>query len=135
MGAWNRNKFVHQQSEGFRAMLPANLLHPLPAPQANENTAILARGDGMRIERIVSHGHCSPAGFWYEQEENEWVSVLSGAARLRFADGRTLDMKPGDQVDIPAGQRHRVEWTASDVPTVWLAVFYRPNPGGASEAR
>lgn len=114
-------------------MISANLLHPLPAPQPEESMDILARGDGMRIERIVSHGQCSPEGFWYEQEESEWVTLLAGAARLRFDDGQVLELRPGDQVDIPAGLRHRVEWTTPDSATVWLAVFYRPEPGPSSE--
>ena len=36
----------------------------------------------MRVERIVSSGHCSPEGFWYDQDEQEWVPLLQGAARL-----------------------------------------------------
>jgi cupin 2 domain-containing protein len=29
----------------------------------------------IRIERIVSEGHASPEGFWYDQSEHEWVLV------------------------------------------------------------
>lgn len=46
----------------------------------------------MRIERIISHGHASPEGFWYDQGQSEWVVVLKGAARLQFEDG-TVEMK------------------------------------------
>ena len=49
--------------------------------------------------------------------------VLRGAARLQFED-EIVEMKPGDFVNIPAHRRHRVEWTTSDEPTVWLAVHY-----------
>lgn len=107
-------------------MIPTNLLQPLPAAQAKEMIDTLARGDGMRIERIVSHGQCSPPGFWYEQDEDEWIVVMAGLARLQFDDGRLLEMKPGDQLNIRARRRHRVDWTAPDMPTVWLAVYYRP---------
>jgi cupin 2 domain-containing protein len=79
--------------------------------------------DTVRIERIVSHGHKSPDGFWYDQDQHEWVVVLLGAARLRFED-ETVEMKPGDFVNIPAHKKHRVEWTTPDEPTVWLAVHY-----------
>ena len=48
---------------------------------------------------------------------------MRGAARIRFEDG-TVEMKPGDFVNIPAHQKHRVEWTTPDEPTIWLAVFY-----------
>jgi cupin 2 domain-containing protein len=52
------------------------------------------------------------------------VTVVRGAARLRFEDG-VVEMRPGDHVTIPAHRRHRVEWTTPDEPTVWLAVFYQ----------
>jgi len=44
---------------------------------------------------------------------------------LRF-EGEELpgEIKSGDFVNIPAHTKHRVEWTALDEPTVWLAVFY-----------
>jgi cupin 2 domain-containing protein len=71
----------------------------------------------------VSHGHASPEGFWYDQSQSEWVIVLSGAARLQFED-ETLDLGPGDYVNIPAHHRHRVAWTTPTEPTVWLVAFY-----------
>jgi cupin 2 domain-containing protein len=86
--------------------------------------ALLSR-PGLRIERIVSQGQASPAGFWYDQAEGEWVLVLAGAARLRFEDepdARLLG--PGDWLDIAPRRRHRVDWTDPAVPTIWLAVYY-----------
>ena len=86
----------------------------------------LAERPGVRIERIVSTGQASPPGFWYDQDWGEWVVLLSGAARLRFADeDEARYLGPGDWVDIPAHCRHRVEWTDLDQPTVWLAVHSR----------
>lgn len=61
----------------------------------------LLEAANVRIERIVSHGHASPEGFWYDQEQHEWVIVLKGAARLRFEDG-IVEMMPGDFINIPA---------------------------------
>lgn len=78
---------------------------------------------GLRVERIVSYGHASPAGFWYDQTENEWVVLIQGAATLRFEDD-AVELKPGDFVNIPAHCRHRVDWTTPDSLTVWLAVYY-----------
>jgi cupin 2 domain-containing protein len=103
-----------------------NLLSPLSDTDTAERTDVLLTQPGLRIERIVSYGHTSPPGFWYDQAEAEWVTVLTGRARLRFADeteGRVL--APGDWVEIAPHRRHRVEWTDPTVPTVWLAVFYR----------
>lgn len=78
----------------------------------------------LRMDRIVSKGHASPEDFWYDQEENEWVLLLKGAARLRFEGEEPIELKPGDYVNIPAHKRHRVEWTEPNQETIWLAVFY-----------
>lgn len=103
-----------------------NLLAPLPDARAGEIVEALLARPGLRIERIVSLGQASPPGFWYDQEEGEWLVVLTGAARLRFADeSEARRLGPGDAVDIAPRRRHRVEWTDPERPTVWLAVFYR----------
>lgn len=100
-----------------------NLFAELPdATQGEQFQTLLMRG-GIRIERIVSQGQTSPPEFWYEQAEHEWVVVLRGQARLNVA-GTIHELRPGDAIDLPAGCRHRVEWTTSEEPTIWLAVFY-----------
>ena len=104
---------------------PGNLFADVPANLPNELVTLLVERPGLRIERIVSHGHASPPGFWYDQAQYECVVVLRGAARLRFDDqDEAIDMMPGDFIEIPAGRRHRVEWTTPDEPTIWLAVFH-----------
>lgn len=100
-----------------------NLLSSLPATLPDELTDTLVQAKHVRIERIVSQGHASPPDFWYDQEENEFVLLVQGAARLRFEDS-VVEMKAGDWIDIPAHQKHRVEWTTEEEKTVWLAVFY-----------
>jgi len=103
-----------------------NLLHDIPARMAAELVDVLARGEGVRVERVVSWGQASPPGFWYDQAEHEWVALLTGEARLRFEEGdRVVSLAPGDALTIPAHVRHRVEWTDPGQPSVWLAVFYR----------
>jgi len=79
----------------------------------------------VRIERIVSTGHCSPDDFWYDQAEHEWVLVLAGRGVVEYSDGQVITLNPGDYLNIPAHQKHRVKETSSEEPTVWLAVFYR----------
>jgi cupin 2 domain-containing protein len=102
-----------------------NLLDTLPDARAAEVIEALLSRDGVRIERIVSLGQASPPGFWYDEPHGEWVLLLRGAALLRFADEEApRRLGPGDFVDIAAHRRHRVEWTAPDEPTVWLAVHY-----------
>jgi cupin 2 domain-containing protein len=87
---------------------------------------VLLRQGETRIERIVSRGHCSAQGFWYDQAEHEWVLLVTGAARLRFAESSTtVALAPGDHVHIAPHVRHRVDWTAPYQDTIWLAVFYR----------
>ena len=103
----------------------ANLFTDLPTTLPEELVEVLAENQHVRIERIVSTGHASPEGFWYDQDEAEWVVVLKGEAKLLFEDGASVEMTPGDHVLIPAHRKHRVEWTMPDEPTVWLAVFYR----------
>ena len=97
------------------------------AAGAAERIDALATSAAVRVERIVSHGHATPGGEWFDQDWNEWVLVVSGAARLRIegeASARVL--RAGDYVALPAHCRHRVEWTDPDRATVWLAVHYAP---------
>ncbi|MSR30940.1 MAG: cupin domain-containing protein [Gemmataceae bacterium] len=103
--------------------IPTNLFTDLPPNLPDELITTLLEAADVRIERIVSHGHASPADFWYDQPQHEWVIVLKGAARLQFEDGM-VEMKPGDFVNIPAFKKHRVEWTTPYEPTVWLGVRY-----------
>jgi len=106
-------------------MKTGNLFQHIPAHLPDEISQRLAGGSACRIERIVSKGHASPPGFWYEQQQNEWVLLAKGAARLRFeSENRLIDLAQGMYLDIPAGMRHRVEWTCSESETIWLAVFY-----------
>ena len=107
-----------------------NLLADLPqrsaaGPPDEERFDVLLAAPNLRIERIVSTGQASPPDVWYDQDRAEWVLVVSGAAGLLFegeAEPRILG--PGDYVHIPAHRRHRVLWTDSTNPTVWLAVHF-----------
>lgn len=105
-----------------------NIFADLPGYLPQELIETLHQNNNVRIERIISHGQSSPSGFWYDQEDDEWVIILRGSAKLQFED-RTIDMKPGDYVHIPAHQKHRVHWTTPDEPTVWLALFFKEATG------
>lgn len=96
-----------------------------PSADAEQFTELLSR-PGVHVSRIVSTGQASPEGFWYDQDDGEWVVLLTGEARLSIegeSEPRTL--MPGDWIDLPPHCRHRVEWTAPDRETVWLAIHYR----------
>jgi cupin 2 domain-containing protein len=84
----------------------------------------LLRAGTVRIERIVSQGHTSPAAGWYDQEDNEWVLVLEGEGRILFEDGREVTLHKGDFHSIPAHEKHKVSWTDPERLTIWLAVHY-----------
>ena len=102
-----------------------NLFTPPVKPGEDEVFEELLRGGEFRLERIVSTGQTTPEGEWYNQEWEEWVVMLSGRARLRFEGEEERELVPGDFLHIPARRRHRVEWTAPDRETVWLALHFR----------
>lgn len=102
-----------------------NLFADIPQQLPDELMETLAESGAVRVERIVSRGHASPDDFWYDQERDEFVVLLSGSAGLRIeGEPEARILKPGDWLVIPAHQRHRVEWTAADEDTVWLALHY-----------
>ena len=101
-----------------------NLLANLPARQSEEHLDALVASGGVTIERIVSQGHASPEGFWYDQPRDEWVVLISGEALLRFEGEAPRRLVPGDWVLIPAHAKHRVDWTLETGPTIWLAVHF-----------
>jgi cupin 2 domain-containing protein len=106
-------------------MTPLNILDNIPSALTEELFEVIQSGGGVRIERIVSRGHASPEGFWYDQEDPEWVMVLKGRAVLLFENIESpVSLAPGDYLNIPAHTRHRVQWTDPDQETVWLAIFY-----------
>ena len=108
-------------------MLRGNLKHPRIDARERESAVTLIDGDTVRIERIVSHGQASPPGFWYDQDEDEYVLLLEGAAVVEIEGTGSVRLGPGDWIDLPAHVRHRVAFTEPDTDTVWLAVFRRPS--------
>ena len=104
-------------------MNPSNffnhILDHLPYEQVDE----IVNHRSVRIERIVSKGHSSETDFWYDQSENEFVMVLEGHAIIEFEDHQ-VELKKGDYIDIKAHVKHRVKYTSTNEPTIWLAVFY-----------
>lgn len=107
----------------MKTIRKANLFETIPVELSEEWFETLLSDRQIKIERIVSKGHCSAPNHWYDQHWDEWVLLLKGQAGIKF-DGRDdpLEMHPGDHILIPAHTRHRVAWTADDQETVWLAV-------------
>jgi cupin 2 domain-containing protein len=109
---------------------------PSISPPQEVYETLVASHD-ILIERIISKGHTTPAGEWYDQEQDEWVLLLQGEAVLAYADGSLSIVKKGDYVFIPAHKQHRVEFTSTEPPCVWLAIHGKmsaePEPEDRSE--
>jgi len=94
-------------------------LPPLPLP--NELTTILAKSVNVRIERIVSTGQTSG---WYDQAETEFVALLEGNAIIEYLNDKTVTLSKGDTLLIQPHESHKVSYTSTEPPCVWLCVFY-----------
>ena len=100
-----------------------NIFAEIPEQLPEELFECILKQDNIVIERIVSNGHITPAGQWYNQSLDEWVMLLQGQAILLFEENQQLiRLAPGDYLLIPAHARHRVEWTLPDFNTIWLAI-------------
>ena len=91
--------------------MKTNLFENIPEDLPEELFETLVKTDNVHIERIVSRGHTSPEEGWYEQDRNEFVLVLKGAARLEFEGGRVVSMGAGDWVEILSGEIHKIHAT------------------------
>jgi cupin 2 domain-containing protein len=100
-----------------------NIFRNLPELSSSEHALSLFENPSVKIERIVSQSYSSPPGFWYDQDEDEWVIVVRGEATLEFEGGELVRMKEGDHVTIPCHVKHRVQQT--DPKTIWIAVRVR----------
>jgi cupin 2 domain-containing protein len=98
-----------------------NIFDDIPIELPQELFTNLLKQDKLQIERIVSKGHATPAGEWYDQAQDEWVLLLQGQAILAYEQHSTT-LTAGDTVFIPAHTKHRVEWTKPDMHTIWLAI-------------
>ena len=103
-----------------------NLFDNIPADVPKELFTTVLQANGVRIERIVSQGQASPPGFWYDQEDHEWVVVFEGRATVQFdGEPEPVELQRGSYLNIRAHARHRVAWTDPDQKTVWLAIHYK----------
>lgn len=101
-----------------------NLFESLPENIEKESFENILQKDNIKLERIVSKGHATPSGEWYDQGQDEWVMIVQGEAVLVFEDGTEYHMQQGSYLNIPAHSRHRVKWTPPAIETIWLALHY-----------
>jgi len=103
-------------------LLNSNIFNNIPNQLSEELFECIFKRDNIQIERILSKGHVTPEGQWYDQDWDEWVMLLQGEAIIVFEkDLQTFHLNTGDYLLIPAHTRHRVEWTPNDIHTIWLA--------------
>jgi cupin 2 domain-containing protein len=83
---------------------------------------------GERIEEVLAFGNVvveqilsgpDVAAEDYLQDQDEWITLLAGAAVLEVG-GERVDLGPGDWVLLPAGVPHRLVEVQSG--SNWLAV-------------
>ncbi|WAK01706.1 cupin domain-containing protein [Methylobacter sp. YRD-M1] len=100
-----------------------NIFSDIPPRLPEELFECILKQGNIRIERIVSRGHVTPEGYWYDQVFDEWVILLQGQAVVAYEQDQVcFTLKAGDYLFIPAHVKHRVEWTMPEIDTVWLAV-------------
>ena len=102
-----------------------SLFDGIPTELPEELFETICSTEDVKIERIVSKGHSSPEGFWYDQNWNEFVLVVQGSAGLQIeGEDNIVVLNAGEFLNIGSHVKHRVEWTDSACETIWLAVHY-----------
>ena len=102
-----------------------NFFQNLSSVPAEEVFEPIIADDSIKIERIISNGQATPQGQWLAQDKDEWVILLKGSAGIMFKDDDAVHvLTAGDYLHIKAHVQHRVQWTAAQEATVWLAVHY-----------
>ena len=100
-----------------------NILANIPEHIPNEIFETIIEAQNIKIERIISKGQVTPTNTWYNQDFDEWVLLIQGAAKIELEDSEQLkSLTKGSYLWIPAHQRHRVIWTPKDTITIWLAI-------------
>lgn len=86
-------------------------------PEKDEEFTTLLEHKNIKIMRIVSSEQIDPKT--YIQDEDEWVVVLKGEAKM-WIGGKTKLLRKGESLFIPAKTPHKVLKTQKG--TLWLAV-------------
>ena len=96
---------------------------PDPLPHNEEFTEVLHSKD-LKIERIVSTGQTTPAGEWYDQDEDEWVVLIQGEAVLEYENGeKTAIYPPETTSSCQPTAATASPAPAHNPPCIWIAVF------------
>lgn len=86
-------------------------------PQQGETFSTLLNHPKVKIVRIVSSDELGEKE--YIQEEDEWVLLLEGEAKL-LLNRKEVTLKKGDSLFIPALIPHQV--LSAQMGTLWIAL-------------
>ena len=107
-------------------MIIKNIFNEIPARLSDELFETLLQNDSLKLERIVSKGHATSDGNWYNQEEDEWVLLMKGRATVELKGETDLvNLTAGDYILLPAHLEHRVVFTDPEEDAVWLALHFK----------
>lgn len=101
-----------------------NIYADIPTKLPSELFQTILEAKNIKIERIISLGHTTPTNKWYDQDQDEWVLVIQGKAKIRLENGDIKALDTGDYLWIPAHQKHQVIWTPKNQKTIWLAIHF-----------
>ncbi len=105
--------------------MTGNIFENIQPTSGKEVIEVLLKNENIVIERIVSYGFRTPDDFWYNQDKNEWVVLLTGEAEIKFKDGKVSRLKAGDYLFIPAHQEHKVSYVSKEPNCTWLAFHFK----------
>ncbi|MEA3353289.1 MAG: cupin domain-containing protein [Campylobacterota bacterium] len=100
-----------------------NFKENIPAKHDNEIFETILSNENIKMERIISYGQTTPKDQWYDQDEDEFVFLISGEAKIKYDDDSIYHLKSGMSLYITAHQKHQVIYTSN--PTIWLTLFVK----------
>lgn len=98
------------------------LLKNIPSESKDEIFETLIEKKDIKIERIISYGQTSPKDYWYDQDQDEFVLLIEGEAKIKYESGEIIKLEKGSSLYIKAHEKHQVIYTAN--PSIWLAIFF-----------
>ncbi|MCL5730198.1 MAG: cupin domain-containing protein [Candidatus Pacearchaeota archaeon] len=96
---------------------------PENEPEIFKNIKLM---ENARIELVRSNYNEIPSRI-YDQEEDEFVMIVKGRAKLLLEQNdkpEIVEINPGDYLTIPRHMKHKVMETEKD--TYWVTVLYSP---------
>jgi cupin 2 domain-containing protein len=114
------------EETNFKSLV-GNLLNleKIELPSIEEKFISIINSKNIKIERIISSGQITEEGVWLEQDNDEFVVLISGEAKIKLENlNEVINLKVGDYMLIPKNSKHRVEYTSTTKPTIWLAIHF-----------